>query len=62
MSTGRFEEDAEPDEESADTVAERHSALRELEQFLSDLWNRPMPEGIIIPRKRWTRAELYEDR
>jgi hypothetical protein len=35
-------------------------ALKELDQFLTDLWRKPLPAENMPNSKRWSREELHE--
>ena len=43
-------------------LSDRDQTLRELDQFLTDLWQRPLPFGVPPNSNRWTREELHERR
>jgi len=41
---------------------DREQTLKELDQFLSALWQKPLPSDIVPNSKQWSREELHERR
>ena len=41
-------------------LSDREQVLKELTQFLSDLWQKLLPSGVVPKSKHWSREELHE--